>query len=370
MRDGRWLGKPGGHHVTRRCPVKQSITINADRVTIRNVEKQITRRRRDSARVDASRQMLQSVPNPVELGGERHVLAHSATSEVGDVLDRRSPQRSNNVQVSNSHTESSPSKSSAALHGLGVTASRLEEPGPTPGPQAATAAEAQSVAVAAPSLYYQDRLVTLYHGDCLAAPELWTKADVMVTDPPYGLQALAGAYGFSSSKRGSVTIANDLDTTVRDAVLALWGDKPVAMFGTPRLEEPPGGWTDRLVWDKAQLGLNGGAWRYAHETIFVRGPGWRRISDASSSIMRHASAANRAYVAKHIHSKPERLLADLIGSAPEGLLVDPFAGGGSTIAAARALGRPIIAFELEQSYCEAIVERISSRLDLFGGDDS
>lgn len=185
-----------------------------------------------------------------------------------------------------------------------------------------------------------------------------------MTDPPYGLQALAGAYGFASSRRGSVTIANDLDTTVRDRVLELWGDKPAAVFGTPRLADPPGEWKDRLVWDKQQLGLNGGAWRYAHESIFVRGDGWRRLSDASSSILRYSSQGNRAHVAKHIHSKPEKLCADIIAAAPEGVVVDTFAGGGATVAAARALGRRIIAFELEEEYCEAIVDRVASRLDL------
>lgn len=237
-------------------------------------------------------------------------------------------------------------------------------PSPTDGTNAA--APASPDGAAAPRLFYRDRLVTLYHGDSLAAPELWVGADVLITDPPYGLQALAGSYGSTTSANGSRTIANDLDTTVRDRVLELWGDKPAAVFGTPRLPEPPGGWTDRLVWDKAQLGLNGGAWRYAHESIFVRGDGWRRISNASSSILRHTSQSNRAHVNQHIHSKPEKLLADLIAAAPDGIIVDTFAGGGSTVVAAAALGRRIIAFELEETHCQTIVDRLSARLDLGG----
>lgn len=346
--------------------MKQSYTINADRVTIRNAEQRRTPRRRMPRSVDSSRDVLERIPDAVELGGDRHSVARTAGSELGDILDGGPSQVADDIQGSSTHTVPSPSRSSAALIGPGITTPRLEESAPVTGADAAAAGEPQLPAAAAPYLYYQDRLVTLYHGDCLADPTLWAAADVMITDPPYGLQALAGSYGFASSKRGSVTIANDLDTTTRDAVLDAWGDKPVAVFGTPRLPEPPGGWTDRLVWDKAQLGLNGGAWRYAHETIFVRGEGWERVSDAASSILRHSTAKNRAHVAKHIHSKPEQLLADLIASAPDGILVDPFAGGGSTVAAARALGRHIIAFELEEEYCQAIVDRISSRLDLFG----
>lgn len=348
--------------------MKQSYTINADRVTIRNAEKRYSPRRRLRS-VDSRRDVFDRIPDPVELGSDGHLVTRTSSGQFLDLDDRGTTQPTDCVQRSSTHTDPSPSGSSAALIGPGITNPRLEESAPVTGADAAAAVDPHRPAAAAPTLYYQDRRVTLYHGDCLADPSLWTHADVMITDPPYGLQALAGAYGFSSSKRGSVTIANDMDTTVRDAVLDLWGDKPVAVFGTPRLPEPPGGWTDRLVWDKAQLGLNGGAWRYAHETIFVRGAGWERVNDASSSILRHSSAKNRAHVAKHIHSKPEQLLASLISSAPEGLLVDPFAGGGSTIAAARALGRPIIAFELDEQYCENIVERITSRLDLFGDTD-
>lgn len=207
-----------------------------------------------------------------------------------------------------------------------------------------------------PTPYYQDDLVTLYHGDCLEILDAWIHADVLITDPPYGLQALAGAYGTRHR-----TIANDMDTVVRDRVLELWGDKPAAVFGSPRLEDPPGGWSDRLVWDKAQLGMNGGAWRYAHESIFVRGEGWTRVDNRASSILRHTTSSNRQHVMDHIHSKPMQLLAKLVASAPAGIIVDPFAGGGSTVAAAALLGRQIIAIELDEAHCKTIVKRLSQQ---------
>lgn len=351
--------------------MNQTFTINADRVSIRNIDNRRARRRRPTESLQSRCDVLDRVPEPVELSGDRDVVTRPSLSQDGDVIDGRLSESTDDVHVSHAHSTSSSSGSPAVpVSGPGITTPRLEEPSAAPAADAPVgAALAERISRVAPTLYYQDRLVTLYHGDCLNDPSLWAHADVMVTDPPYGLQALAGAYGFASSKRGSVTIANDLDTTIRDEVLRIWGDKPVAVFGTPRLPEPPGGWSDRLVWDKAQLGLNGGPWRYAHETVFVRGPGWSRVSDASSSILRHSSAANRRHVAKHIHSKPEALLAELLSSAPEGLLVDPFAGGGSTVAAARALGRPIVAFELEEQYCSEIVDRITSRLDLFASDE-
>lgn len=358
--------------------MKQTFTINARRVEISNIDRrpsrgkiaQLTRELRSSGESIAA--TLERSNTLVELLNRDHerrddVVVHVAPTPERplDVVDRAGLVHDGidvltEFQEDSSLSDTAPSPEAAPIH----TQPRVEVVASVP--SGATAAAVFPSTAAAPRLYYQDRLITLYHGDCLADPSLWTVGDVLVTDPPYGLQALAGAYGFSSSKRGSVTIANDLDTTHRDRVLELWGDKPAAVFGTPRLPDPPGEWADRLVWDKQQLGLNGGAWRYAHESIFVRGDGWRRLSDASSSILRHSSQANRRFVAKHIHSKPEKLCADIIAAAPEGVIVDTFAGGGAVVAAAAALNRQIIAFELEEEYCEEIVQRVSSRIDLGG----
>lgn len=66
--------------------------------------------------------------------------------------------------------------------------------------------------------YYQDDRVTLYHGDCLEI-SAWLDADVLVTDPPYGLSYLSG---WDSPNRA---IKNDTELLARDAALDAWDVK-------------------------------------------------------------------------------------------------------------------------------------------------
>lgn len=206
--------------------------------------------------------------------------------------------------------------------------------------------------------YYQDDYVTLYHADCLQHLDLLDQADVLITDPPYGSQKLADAYG----RRGR-TIANDLTTDARDHMLGAWGDKPVAMFGTPRLPEPPGEWADRLVWDKREPGLNGGPWRYTHESIFVRGNGWRRVSASSFSILSYPSGNGTWEKQQHVHAKPVRLMERLLEACPpEWTIIDPFTGSGSTLRAAKNLGRRAIGVEIEERYCEITAQRLAQEV--------
>lgn len=215
--------------------------------------------------------------------------------------------------------------------------------------------------MSAPTPYYQDEHVTLYHGNCLTEHREWLNADVLVTDPPYGSETFAVGYG-----RTWKTIANDATTEARDAALAAWPG-PVICFGTPRMPDPPGAWEHRLVWDKREPGLNGGPWRYTHESIFVRGEGWVRVSASSFSILSFPSGNGSWEKSQHVHSKPVRLMETLIEAAPPGVIADPFAGSGSTLIAARNLGRQAIGVELEERYCELIAKRLSQgAFDLTG----
>ena len=240
-----------------------------------------------------------------------------------------------------------------------------------------------------PKPYYQDDWVTLYHGDSLDLADLWTCADVLVTDPPYGTQVVttangnAGGYGRASraerrkasqgygrrqdaagagvtnAGRHGCMIANDDGTETRDAALALWGIRPAIVFGSPRMPEPPGDWEDRAVWDKTRPGMNGGAFRYLHESIFARG--LVRVDNSTFSILTAWPDQT-----DHIHAKPHRLMTTLVALCPPGAIADPFAGSGSTLVAAKALGRKAIGVELEERYAEIAARRLAQDVLDFG----
>ena len=207
--------------------------------------------------------------------------------------------------------------------------------------------------------YYQDDLVTLYHGDCLEVTE-WLAADVLVTDPPYGL---GGKLGFGSTE----THKWDASLAVRDAALALWGEKPRAVFGSPRrLDAAPPHREVPLIWDKGNVVAMGDTsfpWRPTYELIYVGGHGWSGPRGEAVLRSQHSSSASSI---GHPTPKPVGLLEALINKAPAGLIADPFAGAGSTLIAARNLGRRAIGIELEERYCELIVKRLAQQVFDFG----
>ena len=217
------------------------------------------------------------------------------------------------------------------------------------------------------SLYYQDEHVTLYHGDCLTEHGEWLDADVLVTDPPYGRNWRQGdkntARGLASDKHDG--IANDKDTTVRDEALKRWGASPAVVFGD-LLIPPPAGTKHVLIYDKGTAaGFAGaiGGYRRNAEAIYLMGKHGSGLG-GRSAIVGTAAGHPGAEAKKtgHPHTKPTDLMEALILSSPGGIIADPFAGSGSTLVAARNLGRKAIGVELEEKYCEIIAKRLDQQV--------
>ena len=261
--------------------------------------------------------------------------------------------------------------------------------------------------------YYQDTAVVLYHGDMREVlPELDIQADACITDPPYGETSLT----WDRWPNGWIQ-------ALGDATNSLWCFGSMRMFLEQRDEFA--GWklaqdivgefeVDSMIWEKnGGTGPNkGDRFNRVHElaTQWYRGL-WRdiyhevprvpttadRVNPIGFTFTRpanqvahrgvHAEPTTYVYdglvyvrsvvkarnirrrsYATHPTEKPGAVLTPLVQSSvpPGGLVLDPFAGSGSTLLAARSLGRRAIGIEADERYCEAAAKRLSVP-DLFGG---
>lgn len=212
------------------------------------------------------------------------------------------------------------------------------------------------------SLYYQDEHVTLYHGDCLTEHREWLDADVLVTDPPYGMSYESGWV----KGRASQAIAGDNSVHVRDEALAAWGSRPAIAFGKWNVPRPPNV-RARLIWSKGDdpgMGDLNFPWGNSDEEIYVLGCGFSGKRGPNVLVHNKPPVSNRE---AHPTPKPVPLMERLIEKCPAGVIADPFSGSGATLLAAKNLGRKVIGVELEERYCEIVAKRCQQEvLDIFG----
>ena len=204
--------------------------------------------------------------------------------------------------------------------------------------------------------YYSDEFVTLYHGDCRNRIEDLT-FDVVVTDPPYGQSFKSGWTG--------AAIQGDESTAARDHALGLAAGKPAIVFGSPQIP-PPKGTRHRLIWHRPGSGMGDLSlpWQPDFEMVFVIGDGFAAPKRGRSVLVYPWDTfRGDAY---HPHQKPLGLLRDLISKCPPGVILDPFMGSGSTLRAAKDLGRRAIGIELDERYCEIAARRLAQGVLDFG----
>jgi site-specific DNA-methyltransferase (adenine-specific) len=118
-----------------------------------------------------------------------------------------------------------------------------------------------------------------------------------------------------------------------------------------------------VVWDKGHFGLGNG-FRSQHELICHASKGVPTIYDKGIG---NVLGFRREAPVDHPSPKPEGLMRRLIEATvpPGGLVFDPFAGGGTTLRAAKDCGRRAIGVEIDPAYCRVAVDRlVQSNLDL------
>jgi DNA modification methylase len=211
------------------------------------------------------------------------------------------------------------------------------------------------------------------------------RAECLLTDPPYGVD-------YAGRTREALRIANDdaagQAALLREAFAAADGAlaprarfyvfSPAGPAGTEfRLAVRDTGWQlhQTLVWVKNSLVLGHSDFHYRHEDVlygWTRGSGrpgrgrhkgsrWYGGNDESSVLF--ADRPMRS--ADHPTSKPVGLLGRLLRNSTrrDDLVLDPFAGSGSSVIACEQLGRRCVAIELDPRYCDVIRRRYAEFVD-------
>jgi site-specific DNA-methyltransferase (adenine-specific) len=218
--------------------------------------------------------------------------------------------------------------------------------------------------------YYEDAAVTVYHANCMDILAQIEDVDHVISDPPYSDTTHEGARTGDSANAGVlVDFASVNVQAIRDALALVsinrWGILTVDwQHVLPLKEQPPRGW--RFV--------RHGAWVKPNGTPQFTGDrpaqGWEAVA------ILHADTRGRMrwnggglpavwthlkVAGYHPTGKPESLISDFVMAfTDEGdLILDPFAGSGTTGVAAKRLGRRAILIEKEEKYCEVAARRLS-----------
>ena len=211
--------------------------------------------------------------------------------------------------------------------------------------------------------YYQDESVTIYHGDCLEImPEL-EPVDLVLTDPPYGMDFQSNHRRIKHTKIVGdkcfpVEAISELEKIATRAVYVFCRWDNLGDLPKPK---------SVLAWVKNNWSMgdlkheHGRQWeaicfypQQDHEFI-------TRIPDVIHAV--------RTGNDEHPTQKPTAVLSTIINANVGRLILDPFMGSGTTLRAAKDLGRKAIGIEIEEKYCEIAANRCKQEVMDFGAQE-
>ena len=234
--------------------------------------------------------------------------------------------------------------------------------------------------------YYQDDLVTIYHGDALdvlvATEEL---VGGVMTSPPYNLGDMSGGYANLDGGYASYTdqmphaeyvawqraLLSQCWRLLRDDGAIFYNHKPRIRDGllwTPLDLNPGLPLRQIIIWARGG-GMNWSETHLvpAHEWVMLFAKPRFRFSKTTSNVGDVWSVQQTGGAERMGHPAPfplglARRAVDLIAEANDGAILDPFAGSGTTLLAAKEAGRRAIGIEIEERYCEIAATRCSQEV--------
>ena len=255
--------------------------------------------------------------------------------------------------------------------------------------------------------YYLDDAVTIYHGSCIDVLPMLDRVDHLITDPPYARDVYvrmsmpktklgSGTFGRVGVKAKGANWTKRQGASIQKMAVGDIGEiddllSPIAIEIARLTQRWALVFSDVETTHRWKHELESAGLRYVRTGAWVKtdpmpqmsgdrpcvgfepatichaqGP-MRWNGGGRAALWTHGTCkVNRP---DHPCPKPEPLMLELVTlfTDPDETILDPFMGSGTTLLAAKRLGRKAIGIELNEAYCEVAAKRLSQgALDLFG----
>jgi site-specific DNA-methyltransferase (adenine-specific) len=208
--------------------------------------------------------------------------------------------------------------------------------------------------------YYEENGITIYHGDCREILPSLQKVDLVLTDPPFNAGKAFENDSMDKEKwRHFCSSVASYVCPISDSLLIEAGKNESEMF-TQFLNRKPLRWTLCLNYTNSMrqgaVGFsNWGLVYWFGETAKCHERYMDRIDSPLENTLKefnHPSPKCQLHYRQMIRMFSEN------GAK----ILDPFMGSGTTLRAAKDLGRKAIGIEIEEKYCEIAAKRLSQEV--------
>ena len=218
--------------------------------------------------------------------------------------------------------------------------------------------------------YYQDSACTIYHGDCREILPYLPTVDHVITDPPYSERTHNGARTAGDGSETLIDFASIEFSALRDLVgawnVARWVIMTCDLAHSAGLIlTPPDGFEfiRQGVWIKPNGSpqFTGDRPAQGWESVAIlHKPGKKRWNGGGFPAVWTCNKIN----GRHPTEKPIDLFTSFINlfTDKDETILDPFMGSGTTLEAAKLMGRKAIGIELEEKYCEIAARRLAQEV--------
>ena len=223
-----------------------------------------------------------------------------------------------------------------------------------------------------PKPYYDHAGIVIYHGNCLDILPHLPKVDLVLTDPPYGI-----GFPYFSYKDTRENLSDCLASMMPIALNK--ADRVIALCGVTQTHlYPPPDWICCVTWNTTGSFGNYGYSQWMPVLCYGKDlVGFGNINGVTKSdTFRINGGASVGFMRgkdelEHTCPKPLNVMNWAVArfSLPSDTVIDPFMGSGTTLVAAKQLGRKAIGIELEEKYCEIAVRRLAQEVMDFGGSE-